>query len=412
MLYQLAKTLLQTLDLDQIISRVLEGALTLCPAQTAAIILLDTQGIPARCVASDPDLHITNLQIAAAMYDGFQSEAIRQREIMLIDDAEQHKDDGKRLLTGRSLLVAPFYANNDTVGVLTLSHPEPGIFSAEDKALLNEAAPLMSNALSHATLYSTLRADATAYEDGRYRLIHDIRSPLTALSASLEVIKRALKMHPVHESIHDLVQESIQSGQHSLHSVIELTNNLLDTKRLQIGPESLEYQSIAIELIFGGVSDVLKDMSVQRRVMIRYQVTPRTLHVPGDEQFVRRMLLNLTSNALRFTPEGGVVTLRAYKVPASNSVMLAIEDTGPGIPQEDRERIFQPFVQGKGEGRRGTGLGLTICREIARAHQGRIWVEDQVGGGSRFCVLLPAKQPTIAITADTDADTESTTDTD
>jgi signal transduction histidine kinase len=177
--------------------------------------------------------------------------------------------------------------------------------------------------------------------------------------------------------------------------VIELTNNLLDTKRLQIGQESLEYQSVAIELIFGEVSDMLKDMSVQRRVMIRYQVTPRTLHVPGDEQFLRRMLVNLTSNALRFTPEGGVVTLRAYKVPASNSVMLAVEDTGPGIAPEDRERIFQPFVQGRGEGRRGTGLGLTICREIARAHNGRIWVEDQVGGGSRFCILLPARQPQL-----------------
>jgi signal transduction histidine kinase len=405
MLYQLAKTLLQTLDLDQVIGSVLEGALNLCPAQTAAIIVLDTQGIPAHCVASDPDVHISNLSIAAAMYDGFQSVAIRQREILLIDDAQQYKDDGRRLLAGRSLLVVPFYANDDTVGVLTLAHPEPDIFSAEDKALLNEAATLMSNALSHAALYSALRADATAYEDGRYRLIHDIRSPLTALSASLEVIKRALKMHPVEESIHDLVQESIHSGQHSLHSVIELTNNLLDTKRLQIGPESLEYQSLAIELIFGEVSDMLKDTSVQRRVMIRYQVTPRTLHVPGDEQFVRRMLLNLTSNALRFTPEGGVVTLRAYKVPASNSVMLAVEDTGPGIPPEDRERIFQPFVQGKGEGRRGTGLGLTICREIARAHQGRIWVEDQVGGGSRFCVLLPAKQPAITMINEAEQDT-------
>jgi signal transduction histidine kinase len=404
MLYELAKTLLQTLDLDQVIADVLEGALNLCPAQNAAVILLDTQGIPARCVASDPDLYISNLQIAAAMYDGFQSEAIRQQEIMLIDDAEQHKDDGKRLLSGRSLLVVPFSVNDDTVGVLTLAHPDPGIFSAEDKALLAEAAPLMSNALSHAALYSALRADVTVYEDGRYRLVHDIRSPLTALSASLEVIKRALKMQPVHESIHDLVQESIESGQHSLHSVIELTNNLLDTKRLQIGTESLEYQSLAVELIFGEVSDMLKDMSIQRRVMIRYQVTPRTLRVPGDDQFVRRMLLNLTSNAIRFTPEGGVVTLRSYKVPASNSVMLAVEDTGPGIPPEDRERIFQPFVQGKGEGRRGTGLGLTICREIARAHQGRIWVEDQVGGGSRFCVLLPAKQPAIAITTNADTD--------
>jgi signal transduction histidine kinase len=124
--------------------------------------------------------------------------------------------------------------------------------------------------------------------------------------------------------------------------------------------------------------------------MLRYNVHPRVLHIPGDRHFLQRMMINLVSNALRFTASGSTVSMRAYPAPGDEYVILAVEDMGPGVPPEDRKRIFQPFEQGKGESSRGTGLGLAICQEVAHAHGGRIWVEDNEPRGSRFCVMLPA----------------------
>jgi signal transduction histidine kinase len=210
--------------------------------------------------------------------------------------------------------------------------------------------------------------------------------------ASIEVIKRALKLQPPHESVHDIVQESIESGQRGLKAVIDLTADLLDTKKLQIGQRELEYQPISLELLFDEVSKTLQGLALQRRIMMRYHVSPRVLSVPGDTHLVRRMMINLAANALRFTPEGGAVTLNAYETSGGKSVMITVEDTGPGVDQTDRERIFQPYVQGGGEEQRGTGLGLAICREVALAHDGSIWVESRTGGGSRFCVMLPSSK--------------------
>jgi signal transduction histidine kinase len=171
--------------------------------------------------------------------------------------------------------------------------------------------------------------------------------------------------------------------------VLTLSNDLLDSRRLQIGQAPLNYETIELEFLFEDISKMLQSLAMQRHVILRRNVQPRTLRLNGDNSLLSRMLVNLASNALRFSPEGGIVTLHASEMADEQGILLVVEDGGPGVPAEDRERIFEPFAQGQGETRRGSGLGLTVAREVAQAHQGRIWVEERPGGGSRFCVLLP-----------------------
>jgi two-component system sensor histidine kinase KdpD len=112
----------------------------------------------------------------------------------------------------------------------------------------------------------------------------------------------------------------------------------------------------------------------------------------ADTYLLRRSLVNLVANALRFSPEGSTITLESYMAPDDDGIILVVEDMGPGVAPADRKRIFLPFTQAKGEEHRGTGLGLAFCREVALIHGGYIWVEDRKGGGSRFCMFLPTQQ--------------------
>lgn len=389
LLYHLAYQLHQSNELDDIVRRTMEQLLAFVSAQRCLVILLDDQGTPTRWFTSDERQAITDIQVKKALTEGAQREALDQQKVLRISDSHQHRTSPVYLLDGRAFLVVPLCAGDVTVGVLTLAHQSPRAFHKQHEVLLTEAADMIARAIYHARCYTNLHEIVTSFEEGKYKLVHDIRSPLTAVMASIEVIKRALKLHPPHTAVHDLIQDSIDSGQRSLHNVINLTNDLLDARRLQIGQEFLEYELVALELLYDDVSKTLQSLALQKHIMLRYQVNPRTLHVSGDVHLLRRLMINLTANALRFTPEGGTITLKADVMDNSANLLLAVEDTGPGVDIADRERIFQPFVQGKGESRRGAGLGLAICREIVVAHQGKIWVEDRPGGGSRFCVILP-----------------------
>jgi signal transduction histidine kinase len=392
-LFELMRTLYQSLDIDHMVSVVLARALDMMDAHRACLVLLDGPGASSRWQTSSTDVVLSHVQVVAALSKGIQSEAIHKRTIMAVEDTQKLPEAIPTLLSGRSLMAVPLFTEEHMVGVLTLAHDQPEKFTPHHAALFLEAAEIIAQALSHAQSHTRLREESTAYEEGRFRLVHDIRSPLTAVSASIEIIKRILKMHPIDDSANDLVQDSIRSGLHSLHNVIELTNNLLDAKKFQIGQQTLEYSSVSLEHLFDEISMMLQDLSLQERVMLRYQVLPRTLHVPGDVRLLRRMLINLATNAIRFSPQGGTVLLQACHEPESDGIMIEVEDTGIGIAPEDHERIFQPFAIGNRKDKRGTGLGLAICREIVLAHGGQIWVESDVGNGSRFCVLLPSQEP-------------------
>ncbi|HEX5692193.1 MAG TPA: PAS domain-containing sensor histidine kinase [Roseiflexaceae bacterium] len=213
-------------------------------------------------------------------------------------------------------------------------------------------------------------------------LVHDIRSPLVATSAGLEIARRGLAPAPVAS----IVTEAISTGLRSLQAVIELTNDLLDMKKFADGHQPIEIEPIALAALCSEVQATLHALSIQQDAHIDIDV-PRDVIVRGERRILRRVLLNVITNALRFTPPGQRICV-SVEESDNRQVMLVIADRGPGVALEDRERIFLPFVQGAGESKRGSGLGLAFCREALQAHGGRIWVEERAGGGSRFCLIL------------------------
>ncbi len=391
-LYELARRLHRHLDIDTVLADVVHSSCTIFEAQAACAVVLCSQGLPARWQASHAHLQPSDPRVIAALNAGPEMRAIQEKQPLVVDGTRSGADEAPALLSGRSLVVVPMYTADDMVGVLTLSYEKPQVLDARLTTLLSDTGEIMAQALRNAYLHTRLNINATSHENGRFRLVHDIRSPLMAVSASLDIIKRALSLQPLDDELQHLVAEAITSGKNSLTNVLALADDILDVRKLRIGRETLEYESVALELLYSDVFDTLHHLAVQRHVMLRYTVHPRVLHIPGDRHFLQRMMTNLVSNALRFTASGSTVSMHAYPAPGDEYVILAVEDMGPGVPPEDRKRIFQPFEQGKGESNRGTGLGLAICQEVAHAHGGRIWVEDNEPRGSRFCVMLPSQE--------------------
>lgn len=387
-LYQLSIKLNQTLDMDQVMENALHGLMTMVHAQTGFLVLVDREMMPIHWITSDMPIALSEPAIVSALQSGMAGRVLRRQKPLLLGDTQRISEP--ICLPGRSVLFVPFQCGTTMTGMVVLAHEQPNSFDVQHEqeahhAVVEVVVPSLRNAWRYTELHheETIRAHMIGM------LVHDIRSPLMSTHASFEIIQRILHEFSIEPEIQRFVQESLDSGKRSLQAVLDLTSDLLDMKKLQSGRRPLDYQSISVEMLFEDIYRLLYNLSIQSQVMIRYQVTPRALKLLGDERLLRRVLVNLAANGLRFSPRGGTLTFKAYQTTDQSGVILAVEDMGPGVEPGERKRIFQPFVQASGESHRGTGLGLALCREVALAHGGRIWVEDREGGGSRFCVLIP-----------------------
>lgn len=216
---------------------------------------------------------------------------------------------------------------------------------------------------------------------------HELRTPLNAILTFNELLSIGT-FGPVNEEQVDYLQKSLQSGKH----LLSLINDVLDVAKIQSGRMKLFVEDdfdIGVELqsIVASTEMMLKDKPVTLKTYIDPEFPPMTC----DKRRIRQVLLNLVSNAAKFT-EKGTVTLYAKK--RNSEVLFAVVDTGPGIAPEEQHIIFEPFIQTEAGIRHagGTGLGLPISKNLVEAHGGRIGMESVPGQGSKFYVLLPLSQ--------------------
>jgi len=221
-------------------------------------------------------------------------------------------------------------------------------------------------------------------------IVHDLRSPMSAIVGALDLLSDCLYGPDEHETDQIVIQQSLLVAQRSANRILDLTEALLEIARLQSGRMELNIKTIDLSLL---ISDLLIEFTTQANddsVIIRTQIPNNLPLIQADKDKLIRILTNLVDNAIKFTPEGEHVTISA-NLSAENMIAINVQDSGPGVPEDYREKIFDRFVQVPGHRprRRGTGLGLTFCRLAVEAHGGRIWVETLPKGGSIFTFTLP-----------------------
>lgn len=219
-------------------------------------------------------------------------------------------------------------------------------------------------------------------------LVHDLRTPLTTMLASLDLLQtgRTGKLEPIQQEVTDMC---MRGGRH----LLSLVNELLDISKLESGEMQLQCDSINLDSLIEEAVEHVIAQARNTKTEIEVNMAPSLPTLQADEDLLRRVLINLLGNAIKFTSRGTAVVITAQMKEGSNDTMLfSIEDKGEGISPEDRERIFNKFAQAQNRraGRRNsTGLGLTFCKLAVEAHHGRIWVESTIGEGSTFFVELP-----------------------
>ena len=220
-------------------------------------------------------------------------------------------------------------------------------------------------------------------DDLTYMIVHDLRTPLTSLLSGLQTV-------PLVGDLNEIQTEMVEIAVDGGRTLLGMINDLLDV-------EKMEQESVPLEMTPLTAGGLIERAAAQ--VVLLAQSSGLTLAreapldlppFPGDEDKLRRTIINLLGNAIKFTPVGGTITAAAEL--GEGVVLFSIRDTGEGIPPEAFERIFEKFgqVENRKAGRKmSTGLGLTFCKLAVEAHGGRIWVESLPGQGSAFFFTIP-----------------------
>lgn len=215
-------------------------------------------------------------------------------------------------------------------------------------------------------------------------LIHDLKSPLTAICGFSDLLLRR-RFGDVNERQERCLQTSLAAGQ----KMLTIINEVLDLSKFEAGKFVLAKRSVDLRALLIGCCERQQAVAEEHGINLKIEL-PDLPMVEADGDKLDQVVTNLLSNALKFTPSGGNVTLEARIVDESGAVEVAVIDSGPGISEEEQEALFQKYSQ-TSSGRRasGTGLGLAICKGIIEAHAGRIWAESRINVGSRFAFSLP-----------------------
>jgi signal transduction histidine kinase len=217
-------------------------------------------------------------------------------------------------------------------------------------------------------------------------IVHDLRSPLTAILGSIKLLDKSLGDEPQNA----VVSQALWVSNRSVQQMLSLVNSLLDIAKLESGELELQRSQVNLGLLCQDLLDTFQPGANEEGIILELDIARDTPIIEADSEKIQRVLVNLLDNALKFTPEGGSVTIRTSPG-ADKDVRIEIADTGPGIPNEFRQRIFDRFAQipGRIGRRRGTGLGLAFSKLAVDAHGGKIWIEDNDGGGAVFVLSLP-----------------------
>lgn len=268
----------------------------------------------------------------------------------------------------------------------------------KDHRLLSSLGMVLALALDNCRLYEGERESASRLQE-LYRMksdllitvSHELRTPLTSVRTAAEMLLEEEEKEDC-RSIRARLARSIAKGANRL---VALVAELVDASREDDFAPRLELEPMPAQEMASGAVALINPLLAAKRQTLSVQIEDPELTALVDRRRFEQVLINLLSNAHRHTPTGGRIDLRISEV--GNEVLIAVTDSGPGVAEEDRELIFEPFFRGDRSGL-GLGLGLAIAKSVVELHSGRIWVEDNgEGTGSTFFVALPKQRAKVSV---------------
>ena len=295
----------------------------------------------------------------------------------------------------RAEAAIPLKIGRRIIGALDLQATEVGAFTDEDIAVLQILADQFATAIDNARSYKLAQDAFTEMREldklkSQFlaNMSHELRTPLNSIIGFSRVILKGID-----GPVTDLQQQDLTAIYNSGQHLLGLINDILDLSKIEAGKMELTFDEVDIAKLIKSVMSTVIGLIKDKPVRLVEDIEEGLPIVKADAMRVRQVLINLFSNAAKFTDEGAI-TVRAER--AGNYVKIGIIDSGPGISEEDQEKLFKAFSQVDASATRasgGTGLGLSICRELVHMHEGIIDVESHLGKGSTFYFTLPFFYP-------------------
>lgn len=296
----------------------------------------------------------------------------------------------------RAEAAIPLRIGNRIIGAVDIQAKNINAFTPDEVSVLQTLADQVAIAIDNARSYEiSQEAVKEMRETDRVKtqflanMSHELRTPLNSIIGFSRVILKGID-GPVTELQQQDLTAIYNSGQH----LLSLINDILDLAKIEAGKMELAFDEVNMTDVTTSVLSTMSGLVKDKPINLKREIEPDLPTVRADAIRVRQIMINLLSNAAKFTDEGDIVIGVGIK-PAPNGrmeVQVSVTDTGPGISQEDQAKLFQAFSQVDDSPTRktgGTGLGLSICQHLINMHGGRIWVESEVGKGSTFSFSLP-----------------------
>jgi signal transduction histidine kinase len=398
-LSEIGQVVNSTLDLESVLTTIVSNAVQLSGTDAGAIYVYDDAQHLFR-------LH-TTYQMDPATIAALKEHRIRADNPALVDAISKREPvqfPDLRNETGiinqiilragyRALVLTPLLRPDQIVGMLVVRRRQPGLLPEATIDLLKTFAAQSVLAIQNARLFSEVESKSRQIEvESKHKsqflanMSHELRTPLNAILGYNQLIlnniygETSVRMRAV------LTRVQV-NGRH----LLTLINDVLDLSRIEAGQLMLSLADYSIKQIVQGVSAAVEPQVTEKKLVLKLEVPPDLPPGYGDERRLTQVLLNLVSNAVKFT-DAGEVTVKVAA--ADGSFLVSVRDTGPGIRPDDQVRIFEEFQQADASTTKkkgGTGLGLSIARHIVEMHGGRIWVESAIGRGATFTFTVPMR---------------------
>jgi signal transduction histidine kinase len=367
------------LNNDLLLTRIVESAVMLCDAEGSWILFPDQNQQLLSIETSWFDKKIMHRGISSPMGTSLEGWVYSHQLPVMINDLNQPDDNygGSINLPNvelRSILCVPLYIKNKPIGILEVANKRNGDFSLLDQEILasfaSQAAIFIDNTYRH--LQSDLLAE----------LVHELRTPLASLNTALYLLQRPDLPESKREQISNMIQAEF-------NRLTNLTTSYLDYARFESG--RVKYRPILFDLaqLLNESVDIMQMQIGSKEIRIYLDVSAQPLYITADKDKIKQVILNLINNAIKYSHNGGEIHITATE--SLSGVSFSVQDNGQGIPVEYLPHLFERFfrVPTLEKTTKGTGLGLTIVRQIVEGHKGKIEVESTVGIGSTFTVQLP-----------------------
>jgi two-component system, OmpR family, sensor histidine kinase KdpD len=373
-LYSLGRDLAVASTLDDVLMAVQRNVRQALGREVTVLLPESEAESPLRVVAGEPGATVDTHELAVARW---------------AYDHGEPAGRGTDTLSGAAARYVPLVTPRGVIGVLGArpADPRQGL-RPEGHRQLDALAGLAALAIERAQLAETARHARLLEETERlqravlHAISHDLRTPLVAITGALTSLEADAAT-----LADDTKASLVQTAREESDRLNQLVGNLLEMSRLEAGALTVRPEPVDVEDLAGTALGQLGQRLAGRVVTV--VVPPGFPLVRCDYVLILQVLVNLLDNAVKYSPPGSLVQVSAELV--DGEVLLKVTDHGPGIPPEDRERVFDMFYRGSGAGAvPGSGLGLAIVRGVVEAHGGRVWAEPGLRGGTVMVVALPA----------------------